>query len=331
MLTSVGFHPLSNEEYVEAAVDLKADITVGLGDVIYGSKAGIKRVEKMVDRTTDWTAAMIAECKTGASRPTNLFAPLLALDAQKQSAYLDFLQESGQDVSGLALYTPEVLLSLPAALSSLPRLALTEPMTPHTLLSEIGLGIELHTIPFIAAATDNGIALCFEFPAILSAEAGPMPLGMNMWLSAHSTSLAPLKSDCVCYSCRSHHRAYIQHLLVAKEMLGWVLLQIHNLAVIDQFYMGIRNAIKDNTFEEEAPKFERKYERSWPETTGIGPRLRGYQFKNEGAGEKKKNIKAYGRFEEPVVESNCVTDDGNLKPDIDSIELEKIGFAEKHQ
>jgi queuine tRNA-ribosyltransferase subunit QTRTD1 len=314
---------------MQSSIRLKPDITVGLGDVMYGSKAGIKRVEKMSDRTTDWITTMIAECKTCSTPPTNLFAPLLALDAQQQSSYLAFLQESQQDISGLAFYTCEVLLSLPAAISSLPRLALTEATTPHAVLSEISLGIDLHTIPFIATATDNGIALSFDFPAVPSLDTRPAPLGTDMWLPTHSTALVPLKVDCKCYSCMKHHRAYIQHLLVAKEMLGWVLLQIHNLAVIDRFYTGVRTAIEDNTFDEEVQRFEKVYERSWPEITGIGPRQRGYQFKSEGPGEKKKNVKAYGRFEDPALESSAPTDDGNLKPDVDSGELEKIGFAEK--
>jgi len=97
---------------------------------------------------------------------------------------------------------------------------------------------------------------------------------------------------CKCYACRKHHRAYVQHLLTAKEMTAWVLLQIHNVKIVSNFFAAIRGSITRGTFEEDCKTFAQTYEEEFPEQTGHGPRLRGYQFKSEG-GARKKNPKAF--------------------------------------
>ena len=107
-------------------------------------------------------------------------------------------------------------------------------------------------------------------------------------------------------------------------MLGWVLLQIHNHHVLSIFFAAIRESIKNGTFEADCEEFGRVYESELPETSGQGPRVRGYHFKSEGPGEAKKNKAAWG---------NLGSDDQDLGeglvPDKRTEELEDKGFAEK--
>ena len=110
----------------------------------------------------------------------------------------------------------------------LPRLGFTVPAGPHEVLQHIRLGIDILVVPFVGAATDAGIALDFAFTTpSKSALIGlpQLPLGVDMWSALHATDLSPLARGCQCYACTNHHRAYVQHLLMAKEMLGWVLLR----------------------------------------------------------------------------------------------------------
>ncbi|UKZ83558.1 hypothetical protein TrVFT333_011367 [Trichoderma virens FT-333] len=83
-------------------------------------------------------------------------------------------------------------------------------------------------------------------------------------------------------------RAYLHHLLNAKEMLGWNLLQIHNHHVINEFFAGIREALTKGqaVFEEEASRFTASYEPVFPEGTGARPRARGYHFKSEASSDR---------------------------------------------
>jgi queuine tRNA-ribosyltransferase len=225
------------------------------------------------------------------------------------------------------------LESLPKELHDLPRLAFTEPNTPHQILREISLGVDILTVPFITAATDAGIALDFSFPAPphiqRDHEAIPtLPLGIDMWLPEHAADLSPLVEGCKCYACTNHHRAYVQHLLNAKEMLAWVLLQIHNHHVVDLFFTGIRQSIANGTFENEVLDFERRYEPLLPEKTGQGPRVRGYQYKSEGPGEPKKNAAPFTMLENGK-EKNA--EGALMDVEVDAEDLEEQVFAEKEQ
>lgn len=53
----------------------------------------------------------------------------------------------------------------------------------------------------------------------------------------------PLDTTCQCYTCSHYSRAYLRHLVVAKEMLGATLLSIHNIAYLVAFVRGYRERI----------------------------------------------------------------------------------------
>jgi queuine tRNA-ribosyltransferase subunit QTRTD1 len=303
IFTSTGFQVLSNKAYVKYIQRLRPDIAIAMADVSYGSTPGTKRVAKMGDRTQEWLSELLNEKEEDQA----VFAPILPIDNQSQWEYLDRLADmTTNEIDGLALYDSNLLPDIPAttALSSLPRLSLDEPASPHHILRQIVLGIDIFTIPFIGFATDAGIALTFRFPRTIPDEStvpngtgsSAIALGIDMWSPSHATSLIPLSKSCKCYTCTSHHRAYLQHLLSAKEMLGWVLLQIHNHHILSSFFEAIRASIKAETFEADCEEFARVYESELPEKSGQGPRVRGYHFKSEGPGEGKKNKAAWGNL-----------------------------------
>ncbi|KAK0356775.1 hypothetical protein LTR91_007589 [Friedmanniomyces endolithicus] len=306
--TAVGFKTLTAEDFAGAAQHLQADIVVGMGDVPHGRSLGSKRIEKATDRTIQWMTEQVGRRKADASEGAalaKLFAPLLPITCANQQFYIDCLtDELAHDFSGLAIYDLSSVEDLPEALHHLPRLDLTEPKTPHEVLQRVALGMDILTVPFVTAATDAGIALAFAFEApTTSPETSDdhpidaLPLGTDMWLPTHAVDLSALVDGCHCYTCINHHRAYLQHLLVAKEMLGWVLLQIHNHHMIDVFFRDVRQSIADGKFDDFAEHFSRAHESSMPATTGQGPRVRGYQFRSEGRGEGKKNKAPFTRLD----------------------------------
>lgn len=63
--------------------------------------------------------------------------------------------------------------------------------------------------------------------------------------------LTPIDQSCPCYTCQTFTRAYICHLLHAKELLAYTLLSIHNITELIRFTQAIRDAILNNTFAEE--------------------------------------------------------------------------------
>ncbi|PBP20140.1 tRNA-guanine transglycosylase family protein [Diplocarpon rosae] len=299
--TSTGFQVVSNKAYISYIESLRPDIAISLADVPYGCLPGTKRTAKMGDRTQEWLSQLLEKKTEGQA----VFAPVLPIGMLDQSVYLDTVADDlAAEISGLAFYDSSVLPDIPAttAIFRLPRLSLDEPTSPHQLIRQISLGMDFFTIPFIGYATDAGIALSFRFPRPstdekMSINNGEIwPLGIDMWTASHAASLLPLVASCTCYTCIYHHRAFVQHLLSAKEMLGWVLLQVHNHHVLSEFFAAIRESIKNGSFEADCEDFSKTYEPEMPARTGQGPRARGYHFKSEGPGQTKKNKPAWGNL-----------------------------------
>ncbi|KAF2113625.1 tRNA-guanine(15) transglycosylase-like protein [Lophiotrema nucula] len=302
LYTSVGFRSISSEYFAAAVRNLQPDIVVGLADIPFGQESiGTKRKDKMADRTETWMRDIIAKRKTleKEERNFNIFAPILPIERDLQSWYLEHLvDDMAAKIHGVAIYDSFLLDGLPEELHHLPRLSFDTPATPQALLRQVNLGVDVFTVPFVTDATDAGIALDFTFPAPAKQDAESnvrQSLGVDMWRTEHALSVTSLTEGCTCYACTKHHRAYVQHLLSAKEMLGWVLIQLHNHAILDAFFAGIRNSIENGSFDNDFAAFEAYYEPALPEKTGQGPRVRGYQFKSEeGQGKvPKKNPKAY--------------------------------------
>ena len=67
----------------------------------------------------------------------------------------------------------------------------------------------------------------------------------------------PISPDCACPACTQHHAGYVQHLLVAHEILGASLLQAHNLAQYTLLFQAARHAISSNKLQEYIAWFER--------------------------------------------------------------------------
>lgn len=60
----------------------------------------------------------------------------------------------------------------------------------------------------------------------------------------------PIEEGCGCPACRKYSRAYIRHLLKAKEMLGMRLCVLHNLYFYNHLMEDIRSAIDAGTYRE---------------------------------------------------------------------------------
>ncbi len=63
----------------------------------------------------------------------------------------------------------------------------------------------------------------------------------------------PIDETCTCYTCQTFTRAYIRHLVVAKELLAGTLLSIHNLHSLIHLVKDMRVAITEGGFEEKVP------------------------------------------------------------------------------
>lgn len=73
---------------------------------------------------------------------------------------------------------------------------------------------------------------------------------MNLMNKRFELDERPIEEGCQCPACRHYTRAYIRHLLKAKEMLGLRLLVLHNLYFYNTMMSEAREAIEKNCFVE---------------------------------------------------------------------------------
>jgi len=77
---------------------------------------------------------------------------------------------------------------------------------------------------------------------------------LNMMNATFARDERPIDETCDCYTCQTFTRAYIRHLIIAKELLVGTLLSIHNLRALIRLMEQIRLYIADGSFESRVPE-----------------------------------------------------------------------------
>ena len=162
----------------------------------------------------------------------------LRVSCAERLAKLDF---SGYAVGGLSVgETPEQMYrvlqcTVPALPCNRPRY-LMGVGRPQDLLEAVERGIDLFDC---VMPTRNGRnALAFT-------DQGPLRLRNQQF----ERDQRPLEIDCPCLACR-HSRGYLRHLFMAREMLGPILLSIHNLTFYQRLLHAARESIAVGRFSE---------------------------------------------------------------------------------
>lgn len=73
---------------------------------------------------------------------------------------------------------------------------------------------------------------------------------LNLFNKKYELDPRPIEEGCGCPACRTYSRAYIRHLLKAKEMLGMRLCVLHNLYFYNHLMERIREAIEEQRYKE---------------------------------------------------------------------------------
>ena len=82
---------------------------------------------------------------------------------------------------------------------------------------------------------------------------------VNLMNTTHTHSTAPIEDGCQCYTCQHFTRAYLRHLIVAKEMLAATLISIHNLSMLLTLVRDARIAILAGDFSSFSAEFLANY------------------------------------------------------------------------
>ena len=83
---------------------------------------------------------------------------------------------------------------------------------------------------------------------------------LNLMNSKFARDPQPIEEGCTCYTCKTFSRAYIRHLIMAKETLFGTLISIHNIHMLQELMKNIRQAILNNKFDDFSKEYLSNYE-----------------------------------------------------------------------
>ena len=230
---------LTPEEAVAIQEALGSDVAMVLDHVVALPNSA-ETIRDAMERTVRWAQ----RCRHAARRADQVQFGIvqgglderLRIECAERLAKLDF---AGYAVGGLSVgETPEEMyrvlqFTVPALPREKPRY-LMGVGRPQDLLAAIAAGIDLFDC---VMPTRNGRnALAFT-------DQGSLRLRNRQF----ERDPRPLEADCPCVACR-HSRGYLRHLFMAGEMLGPVLLSIHNLTYYQRLLAGARAAIAEDRF-----------------------------------------------------------------------------------
>lgn len=162
-------------------------------------------------------------------------------DLREQSArYLAGLGFPGYAIGGLSVGEPKeqmhAVLDLVTSLlpEDKPRY-LMGVGSPEDLFEGVSRGIDLFDC---------------VLPTRIARNAGLLTRGgrINLRKAKYLDDPTPIEEGCDCYTCQRFSKAYVRHLLKAKEILGLRLASIHNLRFMLRLMAEIRQSIVDGTF-----------------------------------------------------------------------------------
>lgn len=209
-------------------------------------------MQNSVDRTTRW----LVRCKDELSRlnslPDTINKNQMLFGINQGGTYKDIRIEHAKrisefDLNGYALGGLAVGESHAEMYyileETVPYLPLEKPTylmgvgTPENILESVERGVDFFDCVYPARNGRHGHAYTNHGK-------------MNLMNAKYELDGAPIESGCGCPVCRHYSRAYIRHLLKAKEMLGLRLMVTHNLYFYNNMMEEIRDAIEEQRYAE---------------------------------------------------------------------------------
>ena len=239
------------EESMRIQSNLASTIAMAF-DECPNSKADRKYVEDSVARTTRW----LERCKTEMTRLNSLddtinkeqllfginqgaIFPDIRIEHAKRISELDL---PGYAIGGLAVGESheemyEIIEKTVPYLPSDKPVYLMGVGTPANILEAVERGVDFFDCVY---PTRNGRH------AHLYTNHGKI----NLMNAKYELDDSPIEEGCQCPTCQRYSRAYIRHLLKAKEMLGMRLCVLHNLYFYNNLMKEIRGALDEGRFAE---------------------------------------------------------------------------------
>ena len=240
---------MAPEQSMQIQSNLASTIAMAF-DECPSSRADRSYVQNSVDRTTRWLGRCKEEMKRLNSLDTTinknqlLFAinqgavfDDIRIDHAKRIAEMDL---DGYAVGGLAVGESheEMYHILDVTVPHLPLKKPTYLMgvgTPENILEGVDRGVDFFDCVYPSRNGRHGHVYTNYGR-------------LNLFNRQYEKDVRPIEEGCQCPACRRYSRAYIRHLLKAKEMLGMRLCVLHNLYFYNTMMEEIRTALDEGRF-----------------------------------------------------------------------------------
>ena len=204
--------------------------------------------ERAVERTNQWAQ----RCLKAKTRPDQALFGILQggifSDLRQASAqFITSLNLPGYAIGGLSVgeskqQTFEILDLVDNLIPQEKPRYLMGVGTPEDIIEGVRRGIDLFDCVLPTRLARHQTALT-------------MNGRLNLMNAKHARDASPIDAECPCYTWRHFSRAYLRHLIMAKEILASTLLSIHNIFTLVELTRKLREAILQNQFEQRAQQF----------------------------------------------------------------------------
>ena len=239
------------EESMQIQSNLASTIAMAF-DECPSSVAERKYVEQSVARTTRW----LERCKNEMARLNSLpdtINPHQMLFGINQGAIFDDIRIAHADAISQMDLDGYAIGGLAVGESHEDMYHILDVTVPHLPENKPTYLMGVGTPANILEAVDRGVDFFDCVYPTRKGRHGHLYTNhgkINLLNAKFELDSRPIEEGCQCPACRTYSRAYIRHLLKAKEMLGYRLCVLHNLYFYNKMMEEIREAIEKGCYKE---------------------------------------------------------------------------------
>uniref|UniRef100_A0A182MR31 Queuine tRNA-ribosyltransferase accessory subunit 2 n=1 Tax=Anopheles culicifacies TaxID=139723 RepID=A0A182MR31_9DIPT len=261
--TRNGRRNISLEQYMTLVESFRPDAYVPLYDGDTDMNSSKKREQKSLDRTEKFLEQCLEwHRNSDALHSCSIIGPVVGGYNEKlREKSVEVLRKTdelfgGYLIDGLHMNGPSVtrldgtalLPVVTAVCKQLPEEKVRfcfGSYDPMLVLDMVAAGVDVFDTSYVyLKAVQEHRALVFSFD-VSSTEQHTTELDTTD--SQWAEDFGPLLAGCRCYTCQKHSRAYVHHLFNTREMLGPILLMMHNLHHYIEYFKTIREHVRNDT------------------------------------------------------------------------------------
>lgn len=239
------------EESMQIQSNLASTIAMAF-DECPSSVADREYMERSVDRTARWLRRCKSEMERLNQLPDTINKDQLLFGINQGGVYEDIRIRHAQEIAELGL-DGYAVGGLAVGESHEEMYRILDAVVPHLPADKPTYLMGVGTPANILEAVDRGVDF---FDCVYPSRNGrhghvyTNQGKLNLFNARYELDTRPIEEGCNCPVCRTYSRAYIRHLLKAKEMLGMRLCVLHNLYFYNTMMSEIREAIEAGTYRE---------------------------------------------------------------------------------